>query len=174
MIREECFESERPVQSSCNKSVNIHAEKNQELTQIWKLPSVETQLMAWFDWAEKWVSHTNTDLTRGGTSLYVRLSHWEANGRCFKFIDFASVTVTKGHRGKGWFSMLCRIAIKCMPFDGIVYECVQNKGLAASLSKSKVIPLHHSEGSSPSFIQIKEDGLYEEYKDAHFSKLEKQ
>lgn len=144
-------------------------EQNQELMQIWRMPSVEAQLMGWFDWAEKWDVHTNTDLKRGETRLYVRLSHWEANGRRFKFVDFASIAVTKSQRGKGWFSMLCRIAIKCMPFDGIVYESVQNKGLAASLAKSKVIALPHSEYSSPSFIQLKDDRLYEEYKEACFS-----
>ena len=148
-------------------------ERDDELDRLRQLPSIEAQLVGWFDWIEKWGGANASTLLarRGGTELYVRISYWRAVNRSFALVNFASVVLPKRQRGKGWFAKLRRIAIATMPFDGIVYETVQNTRLAEALRKSGLIALPHEEFSSPSFIQLKSHQLHELYKHAEFDRM---
>jgi len=103
---------------------------------ILRLPSIETQTVAWFkyDTAYGWRSHfgwrnTNFDLVRNGFNVYVRGMLHQCDDRELWTFTIAKVEVPEKFRGRGWFENYLELAWRAMPHDAMVVEQVINRRL---------------------------------------------
>jgi len=96
---------------------------------IARLPTLETQLIAWIDAVDKDLVHRNLDLRRGGAKIYVRRSDRYLHDRFVVTLDVASITIPAKDRGRGWFRNFRRIVEAVNPWDATYYESVLNPRL---------------------------------------------
>jgi hypothetical protein len=102
---------------------------------IARLPTLETQLIAWIDAVDKDLVHRNLDLRRGGAKVYVRRSDRYLDDRLVITLDVASITIPQKDRGRGWFRNFRRIVEAVNPWDATYYESVLNPRLDSYFRK---------------------------------------
>jgi hypothetical protein len=96
---------------------------------IARLPTLETQLIAWIDAVNKDLVHRNLDLGRGSSKVYVRRSDRYLDGRLVVTLDIARISIPEKDRGRGWFRNFRRIVEAVNPWDATYYESVLNPRL---------------------------------------------
>lgn len=107
---------------------------------IQRLPSVETQLIAWIDAIERGETGRCITLKRSGFRLYIRRTSHLIDGADVMMLDVASVTIPEKFRGRGWFTAFRGLAERVHPWQATYYESVLNPRLRSHLERAGLIP----------------------------------
>ena len=107
---------------------------------IQRLPSVETQLIAWIDAIERGDTGRCITLKRGGFRLYIRCTSHRIDGEDVMMLDIANITIPEKLRGRGWFSAFRRLAERVHPWQATYYESVLNPRLRNYFERAGLVP----------------------------------
>jgi hypothetical protein len=108
--------------------------------EINRLPSVETQLVAWIDAIQRGEAGRCITLKRNGFRLYVRRSFHLIDDADLMMLDIANVIIPEKFRGRGWFTAFRHLAECAHPWHATYYESVGNPRLREHLRTAGLTP----------------------------------
>jgi hypothetical protein len=101
-----------------------------------RLPTIESQLVAWINAVDRGEAARAITLKRAGFSVYVRRSHRRIEGRDVITLDIANVAIPLRWQRRGWFTAFRQLAERLNPWDAVIYEAVINPDLNRSFQRA--------------------------------------
>lgn len=103
-----------------------------------KLPTIESQLLFWFEMIDHGLIDSNLWLKRAGFEVYVRKTKRNIENKDLIMLDIANIKIPEKFRNRGWFKKFRIIAEKLNPWDGVYYDCVENDRLKKYFEKENI------------------------------------
>lgn len=113
-------------------------ENNNNYRTLLKLPTIESQLLFWFELIDHGLIEGNIWLERAGFKVYVRKTKRNIENKDLIMLDIANIEIPKKFRNRGWFKKFRIIAERLNPWDGVYYDSVKNYRLKEYFEKENI------------------------------------